>query len=58
MSNFFPHRKLDRYLSMWIGNGIYQAIFDNVEDSLSLSRVCVNNERYADLIEGLAASAH
>jgi type IV secretion system protein VirB4 len=43
---------------MWIGNGIYQAIFDNVEDSLSLSRVCVNNERYADLIEGLAAPAH
>jgi type IV secretion system protein VirB4 len=59
LSNLFLPKKLDRYLSKWIGNGIYHAIFDNVEDSLSLSRVqCfdfqgVNNEQYADLIEPL-----
>ena len=54
----FP-KKLDRYLSKWVGKGIYNAVFDNVEDSLSLSRLqCfdfqgVNNEQYADLIEPL-----
>ncbi len=59
LSNLFLPRKLDRYLSKWVGAGIYHAIFDNVEDSLSLSRVqCfdfqgVNNEQYADLIEPL-----
>ena len=59
LSNLFLPKKLDRYLSKWIGNGIYHAIFDNVEDSLSLSHVqCfdfqgVNNEQYADLIEPL-----
>ncbi len=59
LSNLFLPRKLDRYLSKWVGAGIYHAIFDNAEDSLSLSRVqCfdfqgVNNEQYADLIEPL-----
>jgi len=59
LSNLFLPKKLDRYLSKWIGNGIYNAVFDNVEDSLSLSRLqCfdfqgVNNAQYADLIEPL-----
>jgi type IV secretion system protein VirB4 len=49
----------DRYLSKWVGKGIDNAVFDNVEDTLSLSRLqCfdfqgVNNEQYADLIEPL-----
>jgi len=57
LSNLFLPKKLDRYLSKWVGNGVYRAVFDNVEDSLSLSRLqCfdfqgVNNEQYADLIE-------
>jgi type IV secretion system protein VirB4 len=59
LSNLFLPKKLDRYLSKWAGKGAYAAIFDNVEDSLSLSRVqCfdfqgVNNEQYADLVEPL-----
>jgi type IV secretion system protein VirB4 len=59
LSNLFLPKKLDRYLSKWVGKGVYAAIFDNVEDSLSFSRLqCfdfqgVNNEQYADLIEPL-----
>ena len=59
LSNLFLPKKLDRYLSKWVGKGIYNAVFDNVEDSLSLSRLqCfdfqgVNNDQYADLIEPL-----
>ena len=59
LSNLYLPKKLDRYLSKWVGRGVYNAIFDNVEDSLSLSRVqCfdfqgVNNAQYADLIEPL-----
>ena len=59
LSNLFLPKKLNRYLSKWIGKGVYHAIFDNVEDSLSLSRLqCfdfqgLNNEQYADLIEPL-----
>ena len=59
LSNLFLPKKLDRYLSKWVGRGVYSAIFDNVEDSLSLSRLqCfdfqgVNNAQYADLIEPL-----
>ena len=59
LSNLFLPKKLDRYLSKWVGKGLYNAVFDNVEDSLSLSRLqCfdfqgVNNEQYADLIEPL-----
>jgi type IV secretion system protein VirB4 len=59
LSNLYLPKKLDRHLSKWVGRGVYSAIFDNVEDSLSLSRVqCfdfqgVNNAQYADLIEPL-----
>jgi len=59
LSNLFLPKKLDRYLSKWIGRGVYSAIFDNVEDSLLLSRVqCfdfqgVSNAQNADLIEPL-----
>ncbi len=59
LSNLFLPKKLDRYMSKWVGKGIYNAVFDNVEDSLSLSRLqCfdfqgVNKEQYADLIEPL-----
>jgi type IV secretion system protein VirB4 len=59
LSNLFLPKKLDRCMSKWVGKGIYNAVFDNVEDSLSLSRLqCfdfqgVNNEQYADLIEPL-----
>ena len=59
LSNLFLPKKLDRYLSKWVGSGIYSAVFDNIEDSLSLSRLqCfdflgVNNAQYADLIEPL-----
>jgi type IV secretion system protein VirB4 len=57
LSNLFLPKKLNRYLAKWVGDGVYHAVFDNVEDSLSLSRLqCfdfqgVNNEQYADLIE-------
>ena len=59
LSNLFLPKSLDRYLVKWVGKGIYNAIFDNVQDSLSLSRLqCfdfagVNNKQYADLIEPL-----
>ncbi len=59
LSNLYLPKKLDRYLSKWVGRGVYSAIFDNVEDSLSLSRIqCfdfqgVNTSQYADLIEPL-----
>jgi type IV secretion system protein VirB4 len=59
LSNLFLPKKLDRYLSKWVGKGLYNAVFDNVEDSLSLSRLqCfdfqgINNEQYTDLIEPL-----
>jgi type IV secretion system protein VirB4 len=59
LSNLFLPKMLDRYLVKWVGRGVYSAIFDNVEDSLSLSRVqCfdfqgINNEQNADLIEPL-----
>jgi type IV secretion system protein VirB4 len=59
LSNLFLPKKLDRYLSKWVGNGVYSSIFDNLEDSLSFSRLqcfdfqAVNNEQNADLIEPL-----
>ena len=59
LSSLFLPKKLNRYLSKWVGKGIYNAVFDNVEDSLSLSRLqCfdfqgVNNAQYADLVEPL-----
>jgi type IV secretion system protein VirB4 len=58
LGNLFLPRKLDRYLVKWVGKGIYSAIFDNIEDSLSLSRLqCFDfqgvTKQYADLIEPL-----
>ncbi len=59
LSNLFLPKKLDRYLSKWVRKGIYNAVFDNTVDTLSLSRLqCfdfqgVNNAQYADLIEPL-----
>src|SRR3984957_12320007 len=59
LSNLYLPKRLDRYLSKWVGSGIYNAVFDNVDDSLSLARLqCFdfqggNNEQYADLIEPL-----
>jgi type IV secretion system protein VirB4 len=59
LANLFLPKKLDRYLAKWVRDGVYHAIFDNVEDSLSLARLqCfdfqgVNNEQNADLIEPL-----
>jgi type IV secretion system protein VirB4 len=51
-----PH--LRRYLAKWVESGVYNAIFDNVEDSLSLSRIqCWDfagvTKDYPDLIEPL-----
>lgn len=59
LGNLMLPRHLDRYLSKWKGNGVYAAIFDNVNDELELGRVqCfdfqgVNTAQYADLIEPL-----
>lgn len=61
LSNLYLPKKLDRHLSKWVGRGVYSAIFDNVEDSLSLARLqCfdfqgLNNQQYGDLIEPLMA---
>ena len=51
-----PH--LQRFLGKWVGDGLYAAVFDNIEDSLSLERVqCFDfqgvTKQYADLIEPL-----
>ena len=51
-----PH--LQRYLTKWVGDGVYANIFDNTEDSLRLNRLqCWDFEgvgkQYADLIEPL-----
>ena len=59
LSSLYLPKKLDRYLSKWVGNGVYGRIFDNVADTLTLSRIqCfdfqrVNNKQNADLIEPL-----
>jgi type IV secretion system protein VirB4 len=59
LSNLGLPKHLDRYMSKWVGKGVYAAIFDNVDDELSLGRhQCfdfqgVNNSQYADLIEPL-----
>jgi len=58
LANLFLPRHLDRYLVKWVGKGIYNAVFDNVEDSLSLSRLqCFDFQgvpkNYPDLIEPL-----
>jgi type IV secretion system protein VirB4 len=59
LSNLGLPKHLDRFMAKWVGKGVYAAIFDNVDDELSLGRVqCfdfqgVNNSQYADLIEPL-----
>jgi len=58
LSNLFLPKHLNRYLSKWVGKGVYSAIFDNVEDSLSLSRLqCFDfqgiSKQYPDLVEPL-----
>ena len=39
LRNLLLPKHLSRYLAKWIDKGVYNAIFDNVEDSLSLSRI-------------------
>ena len=58
LSNLLLPLHLKRYLAKWVDNGAYNAIFDNVEDSLSLSRIqCWDfagvSKDYPDLIEPL-----
>ncbi len=58
LRNLLLPKHLSRYLAKWIDKGIYNAIFDNVEDSLSLSRIqCWDfagvSKDYPDLIEPL-----
>jgi type IV secretion system protein VirB4 len=59
LSNLTLAKHLDRYLAKWKDQGVYHAVFDNAEDSLTMSRLqCfdfqgVNNKQYADLIEPL-----
>ncbi len=58
LSNLLLPKHLSRYLAKWIGIGVYNAIFDNIEDSLSLSRIqCWDfagvAKDYPDLIEPL-----
>jgi type IV secretion system protein VirB4 len=59
LSNLGLPKHLDRFMTKWVEKGVYAAIFDNVDDELSLARVqCfdfqgVNNSQYADLIEPL-----
>jgi type IV secretion system protein VirB4 len=58
LGNLLLPKHLGRYLAKWIGKGVYNAIFDNVEDSLSLSRIqCWDfagvAKQYQDLIEPL-----
>jgi type IV secretion system protein VirB4 len=58
LGNLFLPKHLQRYLAKWIEGGVYSAIFDNVDDSLSLSRIqCWDfagvAKDYPDLIEPL-----
>jgi type IV secretion system protein VirB4 len=58
LRNLLLPKHLSRYLAKWIDKGVYNAIFDNVEDSLSLSRIqCWEfagvAKDYPDLIEPL-----
>jgi type IV secretion system protein VirB4 len=58
LRNLLLPKHLHRYLGKWIEGGVYNAIFDNVEDSLSLSRIqCWDfagvAKDYPDLIEPL-----
>ena len=58
LSNLLLPKHLQRYLGKWVGTGVYNQIFDNIDDSLSLSRIqCWDfagvAKDYADLIEPL-----
>jgi len=59
LGNLTLPKHLDRYMAKWKDHGVYHAVFDNAEDSLTMSRLqCfdfqgVNNKQYADLIEPL-----
>jgi type IV secretion system protein VirB4 len=58
LRNLLLPKHLSRYLAKWIDRGVYNAIFDNVEDSLSMSRIqCWDfagvSKDYPDLIEPL-----
>jgi type IV secretion system protein VirB4 len=59
LSNLTLPKHLDRHMGKWKDHGVYHAIFDNAEDSLTISRLqCfdfqgVNNKQCADLIEPL-----
>ena len=58
LSNLLLPKHLQRYLAKWVDKGVYHAIFDNVEDTLSLSRIqCWDfagvAKQYQDLIEPL-----
>ncbi len=58
LRNLLLPKHLSRYLAKWIDKGVYNAIFDNVDDSLSLSRIqCWDfagvSKDYPDLIEPL-----
>ncbi|MBB5060789.1 type IV secretion system protein VirB4 [Granulicella aggregans] len=58
LSNLMLPKHLNRYLSKWTGNGVYAAIFDNVNDELELGQVqCFDfqgiGQQDSDLIEPL-----
>ena len=58
LRNLMLPSHLQRYLTKWVGDGVYAKIFDNTEDSLRLNRLqCWDFEgvgkQYADLIEPL-----
>ena len=58
LGNIYLPIGIQRYLAKWVGKGVYNAVFDNVEDSLSLSRLqCFDfqgvKKQYPDLVEPL-----
>ncbi len=58
LRNLMLPPQLQRYMTKWVGDGVYARIFDNAEDSLRLNRLqCWDfegvREQYADLIEPL-----
>ena len=58
LGNIYLPISLQRYLAKWVGKGVYNAVFDNIEDSLSLTRLqCFDfqgvRKQYPDLIEPL-----
>jgi type IV secretion system protein VirB4 len=59
LGNLFLPKHLQRFLTKWIGDGVYGKVFDNAENTLTLSRMqCfdfgrIHNQQNADLIEPL-----